>query len=165
MDKRAIIIKGRPADLYKELPAVDLISMHHVIEHLPDPYAVIKALYARLNPGGFFIGQTPAADSLEYKIFRTKWSVFHAPRHTVIFSMNGMEKILKRAELINSRVRAGFNPGGIAVSLASLPQRDRPGRIVRQGVFWLFAVILACLLYPVDLLSGKPGIMNFKAQK
>ncbi|HLF19005.1 MAG TPA: class I SAM-dependent methyltransferase [Candidatus Omnitrophota bacterium] len=165
VDKRAVIIKGRLENLIKELPEVDLITMHHVIEHLPDPYTVIKALYEKLSPGGFFIGQTPATDSLEYKIFQTKWSGFHAPRHTVIFSQKGMEKILKRSELINSRVYGGFNPGGIAVSLASLPQGNRPGRIARQGFLWLFVALLAALLYPIDLLSGQPGIINFQAQK
>ena len=111
------------------------------------------------------MGQTPAADSLEYEIFKTRWAGFHAPRHTVIFSKAGVVALLKRIGFTTAKSFGGFNPGGIAVSLASLPHGDRAGRIKRGNLKWLFFVGLAVLFYPADLLSGKPGIMNFYAEK
>lgn len=162
---RVIIIKGNLGDLLSELPNMDLISMHHVIEHLPDPFYTINALYKKLNVNGVFVGQTPAADSLEYEIFKKRWAGFHAPRHTVIFSKAGVTALLKRIGFNPAQATGAFNPGGISVSLASLPHGDGPGRIKRSGFKWLFYVGLAILLYPIDLLSGKPGIMNFYGKK
>ena len=162
---RVVIIKGGFEDLLSELPKIDLISMHHVIEHLPDPFYTINALYRKLNKDGVLVGQTPAADSLEYAIFKTRWAGFHAPRHTVIFSKLGVVALLKRISFTTATSTGGFNPGGISISLASLPHGNGPGRIKRSGLKWLFYVGLAVLLYPIDLLSGKPGIMNFYGEK
>jgi len=73
--------------------------------------------------------------------------------------------LLKRIGFSPAKAVGAFNPGGISVSLASLPHGERAGRIKRSGLKWLFFVGLAILLYPIDLLSGKPGIMNFHGVK
>jgi SAM-dependent methyltransferase len=165
LDGRVIIIKGSFEDMLAQFSQCDLITMNHVIEHLPDPSQVLCALYDKLARGGIIEGQTPASDSLEHKIFKTQWSGFHAPRHTVIFSRKGLKEILRRAQFAEIKISGAFNPAGIAVSLASLMQGNSPGRIVRKGVKWLFYLGLATALYPIDLLSGQPGVVNFSAKK
>jgi 2-polyprenyl-3-methyl-5-hydroxy-6-metoxy-1,4-benzoquinol methylase len=43
----------------------DVITLFHVLEHLPDPVDILKQLAARLNPGGGIICEVPnAADAL-----------------------------------------------------------------------------------------------------
>ena len=163
-DGRVIILKGSLDYLLHELPVCDVITLNHVIEHVPDPLKVLSALHQKLKPNGVLEGQTPAADSLEQGIFRKGWSGFHAPRHTVIFSKKGLMKILKRAGFSECQITPAFNPAGIAISLATLPQGNSRGRISRKGLFWLFCVALATFLYPVDLLSGAPGMINFSAR-
>ena len=39
-------------------------------------------------------GQTPAAGSLEQRVFGSFWSGYHAPRHTVVFSASGLDQFL-----------------------------------------------------------------------
>ena len=73
-------------------------------------------------------------------------------------------KILKRAGFSECQITPAFNPAGIAVSLATLPQGNSRGHISRKGLSWLFYVALATFLYPVDLLSGAPGMINFSAR-
>jgi ubiquinone/menaquinone biosynthesis C-methylase UbiE len=165
LDGRVVLLKGSFEFLLQELPLCDLITMNHVIEHLPDPWKVLSALQMKLNRNGILEGQTPATDSLEQKIFKKGWSGFHAPRHTVIFSKKGLRKILERAGFAQSQITPAFNPAGIAVSLASLSQGDSPGNISRRGLPWLFYVGAATLFYPIDLLSGAPGMINFYAKK
>jgi len=162
---RVKMIHGELSDLLNETGPVDLVSMHHVIEHLPDPFDTVSRLFEKVRPGGHLVGQTPASDSFEFKIFQTNWSGFHAPRHTVVFSTSGMRALLQRAGFSAVVIKGGFNPGGIAVSLATLAHRGKKGRIKRQGIVWLFCVALATILYPIDRLSGKPGIMDFEAKK
>ena len=164
-DGRVVLLKGSLEFLLQELPMCDVITMNHVIEHLPDPWKVLSSLQTKLNRNGILEGQTPATDSLEQKIFKKGWSGFHAPRHTVIFSKKGLRKILERAGFAQSQITPAFNPAGIAVSLASLSQGDSPGNISRRSLSWLFCVGAATLFYPIDLLSGAPGIINFYAEK
>ncbi|HEU0207782.1 MAG TPA: class I SAM-dependent methyltransferase [Candidatus Udaeobacter sp.] len=165
VEERVTLLKGSFEFLLKELPVCDLITMNHVIEHLRDPWEILSALQTRLDPNGILEGQTPATDSLEQSIFKKKWSGFHAPRHTVIFSKKGLRKILERAGFAQTQITPAFNPAGIAVSLANLSRGDSPGNISRRGLRWLFYVGVATLLYPIDLMSGAPGMINFCAKK
>jgi SAM-dependent methyltransferase len=164
-DGRVVLLKGSFEFLLQELPPCDLITMNHVIEHLPDPLKVLSVLQMKLKRDGILEGQTPATDSLEQKIFKKGWSGFHAPRHTVIFSRKGLQKILEHAGFAQTQITPAFNPAGIAISLASLSQGDSPGNVSRCGLSWFFYVGAATLFYPVDLLSGAPGIINFYARK
>jgi ubiquinone/menaquinone biosynthesis C-methylase UbiE len=159
------IIKGSPSDLLDVLPQCNLITMNHVVEHLSEPTWMLKKLQEKLIPGGVIEGQTPAANSLERKIFGTYWSGFHAPRHTVIFSSQGLTQMLIQAGFDNIKIQSGFNPAGIAVSLASCFQGNSAGYINRKGFSWLLFLGLATFLTPIDLLSGKPGIIDFSAIK
>jgi SAM-dependent methyltransferase len=160
---RVTIVHGRLQDLLDELPACDVITMNHVIEHLPDPLATIRALVSKLKAHGRLEGQTPAADSLEARAFGDAWSGFHAPRHTVVFSRSGLRLLLKRAGLARARVSPAFNPAGIAVSLASVSHHGRAGRIVRSGPGWLACLGVATALHPIERLARQPGIVNFDA--
>jgi SAM-dependent methyltransferase len=164
-DGRVTIIRGTPADLLQHLPACSLITLNHVIEHLPDPLAVLQALGAKLLPGGIFEGQTPSCVSYEHWIFGSRWSGYHAPRHTVIFSPEGMKRILARAGCQRIEVTRGFNPAGLAVSLGSLPHGEKPGRVQRRGLPWLFLLAAAGALLQLERFTKYWSIMNFQAVK
>jgi len=162
---RVTIVRGSIDDLLTILPECAVISMNHVIEHLPDPFEVIARLLTKLAPGAWFEGQTPAAGSLEHHVFRTRWSGYHAPRHTVVFSPRGMQSFLARVGLEEVGVGPGFNPAGIAVSLASAVGGAKPGGIQRHGLAWMVWLGLATALSPVDFISGRSGMLNFAARR
>ena len=158
------IVKGRPDDLFARLPLCSLITLNHVIEHLPSPQSIVNRLVDRLLPGGAFEGQTPAADSLERRVFGTRWSGYHAPRHTVVFSQSGLRQMLTRTGLREVSTTGAANPAALAVSIGSLAHSG-PGRIRRHGLKWLSLLAVAAILAPVDLLCRKPGVMDFAAFK
>ena len=159
------LVRGDLATLLDVLPPCRLVTMNHVIEHLPDPLAVISALAARLVPGGILDGQTPAVGSLEQLLFGTRWSGYHAPRHTLVFARDGLRRLLARAGLSDVSITGAFNPAGLALSLASLAHGDAPGVIRRRGPRWLAHLGVATLLAPFDLLSGAPAVIDFRARK
>jgi SAM-dependent methyltransferase len=159
------LIRGSFADLLAALPPCRLVAMNHVVEHLPDPLEVVGALADRLLPGGLFEGQTPAAGSLEQRLLGARWSGYHAPRHTVVFSPAGLRRLCERAGLTDVSVRGAFNPAGLALSLGSIAHGDAPGVIPRQGLRWLALLGLGAALAPVDLLSGAPAVVDFSARK
>jgi len=162
---RVTIVKGTLEDLVLALPTCRVIVMNHVIEHLPDPFAVVAALAPRLERGGRFDGQTPNAASLEHRIFGRYWSGFHAPRHTVVFSIAGLRRLLERVGFEAIEIAGAFNPAGYAVSLASLSHGHDKGSIPRHGAAWLLYVMAATVLLPVDVFSGAPGMIDFTARK
>ncbi len=155
------LIYGSFDDLLQNLPVCGLITLNHVIEHLPNIDATVGALVERLAPGGVFEGQTPAAGSLEHRVFRRYWSGYHAPRHTVVFSPFGLRTFLERVGLKQVKAFGAFNPAAVAVSLASVVHRGSGTGIPRHGLTWLAYLGFATILAPVDLLSGAPGIQNF----
>lgn len=161
---RITIVRGALADLMAELPPVDLLTMNHVIEHLPDPHFVLSTLRQHMRAGAVLEGQTPASDSLERRVFGDAWSGYHAPRHTVVFSRSGLATMLQRTGFVKPQVTAAFNPAGVAVSLASALHGPQGGTIVRQGASWLGLVAAATALQPIDRLSGQPGIVDFAAR-
>jgi len=162
---RVTIVHGAPADLLEILPPCQVVMMNHVIEHLPDPFAIVGTLAERLVKGGVLDGQTPNATSLEHWIFGRRWSGFHAPRHTVVFSKAGLRRLLERAGFEAIQIRGAFNPAGYAVSLASLSHGQRKGIIPRHGSKWLAYLGAAAAVLPVDLCSGAPGIVDFRATR
>jgi len=164
-DGRVTIVKGAFEDLMQILPACRMITMNHVIEHLPDPAVTLSGLIERLVPGGLLEGQTPAARSLEHRVFGDYWSGYHAPRHTVVFSIDGLRRFLQRMGLEQVKVGGAFNPAGLAVSLASVGHGLSGSGIKRQGFGWIGWVGLATILAPGDLLLGAPGIQNFLGRK
>jgi SAM-dependent methyltransferase len=158
------IVKGSPEDLFKRLPSCGLITLNHVIEHLPDPESIVERLVSYLLPGGVFEGQTPAADSLERSVFGTHWSGYHSPRHTVVFSRAGLRKMLERCGLQNVTTPGAFNPAALAISIGSIGHAGA-GRIRRGGLKWIALLAMAGMLSPIDLISGRPGIMDFVGYK
>jgi SAM-dependent methyltransferase len=159
------IFRGDLDALFARLPPCRIITMNHVIEHLPDPLGTLSRLAEALAPDGLLEGQTPAAGSLEHRVFGTRWSGYHAPRHTVVFSEGGLATVLARAGLTEISVKGAFNPAGLAVSLASVPHRGGPRTVRRQGLAWLGCLGMATVLGPIDLLSRAPGIVDFVARR
>jgi len=158
---RVTLFQGSSEFLLARLPEVDLVTMNHVIEHLPEPAAILRKLSERLAPGGVLEGQTPAAGSLEQRVFGTRWSGYHAPRHTVVFSQAGLRALLSRCGFGEIELKPAFNPAGLAVSVSSLLQGASGGMIRRSGIGWIAGLVAGGLLSPIDLLCGSPGIVDF----
>lgn len=75
----------------------DVITICHVIEHLYDPVAAIKAMHLLLKPGGVLWLDTPNLDSLGHQRFRRNWRDLDPPRHLVLFGVDSMSKMLEKA--------------------------------------------------------------------
>lgn len=164
VDGSVTIVRGSAERLFAELPECRLVTMNHVIEHLPRPDETLPRLRSKIAPGGWLTGQTPAAGSLEQRVFGTYWSGYHAPRHTVVFSQVGLRRALERADFSSVQVRGAFNPAAAAVSVGSLLAGNHPGLIRRSGARWLALLAAGAAFAPVDLASGRPGIVNFEAR-
>jgi 2-polyprenyl-3-methyl-5-hydroxy-6-metoxy-1,4-benzoquinol methylase len=77
----------------------DVVTLWHVIEHVPSPLATLREVRRVLKPHGICIIQTPAWGSIESQIFGRFWAGLDAPRHLWIFSHLTMQVAAERAGL------------------------------------------------------------------
>lgn len=109
----------------------DHITLAHVLEHVPDPQALLGRLYRWLKPGGSLYVELPNADATGLAIFGRYWRGLEAPRH---FSLPN------RTALLDAFERAGFSLDHQHLdrsarqwvwdeSLRAAPQDERPALI------------------------------------
>lgn len=78
----------------------DLVLLLNLIEHVENPYEVLKKIYNFLSPQGLILVKTPNYESWDAKIFRDlNWGGYHCPRHWVLFTKNSFEQVAQRAGL------------------------------------------------------------------
>lgn len=59
----------------------DHITLAHVIEHVPDPIALLQRLFRWLKPGGSLFIEVPNANATGLAIFHGNWRGLEVPRH------------------------------------------------------------------------------------
>jgi len=62
----------------------DLVMLHHVFEHLPNPKAALREIHRLLAPGGTALIRMPVA-SFAWEEYGTHWVQLDPPRHLFIF--------------------------------------------------------------------------------
>lgn len=68
----------------------DVITLWHVLEHLPDLQNQIDSISSLLNPQGVLIIAAPNFKSYDAKIYGRFWAAFDVPRHLWHFSRNSI---------------------------------------------------------------------------
>jgi 2-polyprenyl-3-methyl-5-hydroxy-6-metoxy-1,4-benzoquinol methylase len=110
-----------------------LITMFHVLEHLPDPKSFLQAARELLKPGGRLIVQVPNIDCWQYAFLKSKWNGVDIPRHLHDFRTSDLERLLNQSGFRVRRTKHFSwrdNPAGLATSLA--PSLDPVARNVRK---------------------------------
>jgi len=71
----------------------DIITLWHVLEHLPNLEEQIKKLVTLLNEKGTLIIAVPNFNSYDAKYYKKNWAAYDVPRHLWHFSKEAMEKL------------------------------------------------------------------------
>jgi 2-polyprenyl-3-methyl-5-hydroxy-6-metoxy-1,4-benzoquinol methylase len=91
--------------------SVDAITLSHVIEHVPDPVALLCECSRVLRPGGRLIAETPNIESFGHRKFGTNWRGLEVPRHLFLFSRKALRACAQKAglkiEYLRSTSRGG----------------------------------------------------------
>ena len=77
----------------------DVITLWHVLEHLPNLQNQITAITSLLNPSGFLIIAVPNFKSYDAKKYKTFWAAFDVPRHIWHFSRKSIPLLFKKHNL------------------------------------------------------------------
>lgn len=73
----------------------DVIVSSMVMEHLTDPFGVVRRIAAKLKPGGQFLFSTICRDGLDAKLYGRYWSGLDLPRHMVHFRRADLNAMLE----------------------------------------------------------------------
>lgn len=73
----------------------DLVSLVHVIEHLPDPRKTLETLHKLLKPGGVIIVATHDMNGLWPRIVGKRWRHLNIPEHLYFFSKKNLNRMLE----------------------------------------------------------------------
>ena len=106
----------------------DALTMNHVIEHVPDPVALLKEVRRVLKIGGRLVVTTPNIRSLGHQLFRESWRGLEVPRHLQIFSRDAIRACAEKAgfEKIDVRTTAA-NADTIVGASFSLREAKKNG--------------------------------------
>ena len=78
----------------------DFITLHHSLEHMPDPQAVFRSLKNMLKPAGCLLVRVPVVSSFAWRHYQENWVQIDAPRHLFIPAVKSMELLGNSAGLI-----------------------------------------------------------------
>jgi SAM-dependent methyltransferase len=75
----------------------DVVSAFHVLEHVPDPVALLRRMLDWLAPGGLLVVEVPNAGGLGAAVFGRAWSGLELPRHLSHFTPASLERAVGAA--------------------------------------------------------------------
>lgn len=131
----------------------DLVYGVHVVEHVEDARAFVRAAVRLLVPGGVLLLITPAGDSAGLRWFRSSWWMLEDPTHVRFFSGRSLVTLLRQEGLADVSVSRPVLDS-LAVEAASVVRRVRAGRLPPAGVLPLWSTRLAVLVsLPLVLLA------------
>ncbi len=77
----------------------DAVTMSHVMEHLPDPLALLAEVQRILKPGGRLVLTTPNSGSFGHEKFQGYWFGVDPPRHLNLYSLKTLGECARRVNL------------------------------------------------------------------
>ncbi len=123
---------GRFEDVRAELlGGYDAIALYHVLEHVPDPAALIRELAAICRPGGVLLVTTPNPRSFVARALGGWWEWYAAPEHLHLFSADSLRALLETHGFVPETVVS--RRGDAHRTLFELV-RGSSRRLLRRGV-------------------------------
>ncbi|MGH8670547.1 MAG: class I SAM-dependent methyltransferase [Burkholderiales bacterium] len=150
---RAAGLKVHHGDLYSagfSDRSFDLVTTRHVIEHVPDPAALMEEIARILKPGGRVIIQTPNSQALARGRFGAHWYANDIPRHLVLFCPTNLDALASRFGLECIRSKTCTSP---KIILNSIDYALGSNHLVSKKIRW--RRMLARLYVVLATLTGR----------
>lgn len=128
---------GTMFDMGREPGSVDLLTLWDVLEHTPDPRAVLDRAHDLLSPGGLLVLTYPDYGSWIARWMGTRWP-FLLTVHLYYFDRGTMSDLLARARFAALRFRAHLQTLEMAyVAMRGAPYLGPLGGLLTSGVRFL----------------------------
>lgn len=112
----------------------DVITMWHVLEHVPDVEKQIKELQRLLKPNGTILIAVPNFNSFDAKHYGKFWAAYDVPRHLWHFSKTAIKIIFEREGLqLEKVIPMPFD----AFYVSLLSEKYKSGKMNFLNAFWI----------------------------
>ncbi|MGO3182987.1 MAG: class I SAM-dependent methyltransferase [Aequorivita sp.] len=111
----------------------DVVTLWHVLEHIPNLEETIAQLSDLVKPNGTLIIAVPNFKSYDAKYYKEFWAAFDVPRHLWHFSKTSMEKLFSNRFTLEKREPMIFD--SFYVSLLS--EKYKTGSKFSLKAFWI----------------------------
>ena len=123
--------------------AFDLVSAHHVIEHVADPAALLREMFRIVKPGGMLLLRTPNSAALGRGWFGADWYANDVPRHLTLFSPDNLVVLAEKAGFERSVIRTSSSPKVLLNSLDYRRGTPSPNSRSRKPLRMLARIYMA----------------------
>lgn len=152
---------GTVADI-PEGPGFDYVTLNHVIEHAPDPVALLAHCSRRLRgPHGRVILTTPNLGALGRTAFGRHWRGLEVPRHIFLFSRRSLTRVAAAAGLqtakLTTRTRLACMISLESAAAAAGARRVGEGPSEPAAIQRLAAWAFQCLEDAIVAATGQGG--------
>lgn len=96
-NRKGIELKQETLDF--ESHSFDIITMWHVLEHVPNLDSQIKELKRLLKPNGSIIIAVPNFKSYDANHYQEFWAAYDVPRHLWHFSKTAIQKLFQKENI------------------------------------------------------------------
>lgn len=94
--KKGIKVIARKFEQVRIKNKFDLIMFNHTLEHLEDPYSVLKKAASLLRKGGLIYIDLPNFDSVAAKLLKGKWGLLLPEEHLWHFTQVSLDRLLTK---------------------------------------------------------------------
>ena len=152
--------------LPKSAGLFDAVIMHHVIEHVPDPAALLRQVVTLMTPNGILVAITPNITSINHRRFQESWLALDPPRHLHLFSPSTLLNTAQGAGFRHARVRTsavhadGLIRASLEIERAGRFKITNPGApSLRVGIQTILLQIEAMIKHKLDPDSGEECVL------
>jgi 2-polyprenyl-3-methyl-5-hydroxy-6-metoxy-1,4-benzoquinol methylase len=117
------------------LAPAQAVVFWHVLEHLADPVAVLRAAVERLVPGGVLAFAVPNPASLQFRVLKARWMHLDAPRHLRLAPPQALVATCQRLGLRAVELTTGDPDGRTSDLMSWINALNSPPAL--QGGSWL----------------------------
>lgn len=83
----------RRATLAEIAGPYEAVTMHHVLEHMPDHHAALREVRRLLVPGGVLLLRMPLVGGLAWRLYGADWVQLDPPRHLLLHSPASLRRL------------------------------------------------------------------------
>jgi SAM-dependent methyltransferase len=149
-----------PLDDFRPAAPYDVAVLSNVLEHAPDPKAMLRSVRCLLKAEGKVWISCPNSQSWLRPVFRQWWIHWHVPFHISQFSSATLRQLLQDSGFRQVEIRQITPALWVASSIIALlfARRGRPTKQLRNP-FLIFPLVLLCraLLFPLFYWGNRAG--------
>lgn len=127
-------LKSEIYNIDAKLKTYDVITMWHVLEHVPNLNQYVSSLKSLLKPNGTLIVAVPNYKSYDATHYKEFWAAFDVPRHLWHFSRKSISKLFLQENMKVEKVLP-MNFDSFYVSLLS--EKYKTGKSNMLKAFWI----------------------------